>query len=120
MPTMTGHIPQHYEHDSAFQIGLDDLQGFSPVTQSFNISSYRTQYPDSNATSRSSAASPDPANATLLTDPVVVEAEEDKRKRNQAASARFRQKKKQREQQLMETTREMQARAKELEAENDD
>ncbi|KAL7771635.1 hypothetical protein CFE70_001582 [Pyrenophora teres f. teres 0-1] len=118
-PTMTSHIPHHYENESTFQLGLDDLQGYSPVTQSFNINAYRTQYPDSNATSRSSATSPDPTNATLLNDPVVVEAEEDKRKRNQAASARFRQKKKQREQQLMETTREMQARTKKLEAEND-
>ncbi|KAI4663611.1 uncharacterized protein J4E78_004027 [Alternaria triticimaculans] len=119
MPTMTGHIPQHYEHDSALQIGFDDLQGFSPVTQSFNINAYRTPYPDSIATSTSSATSPERTNASLLTDPVVVEAEEDKRKRNQAASARFRQKKKQREQQLMETSQKMQDRTKKLEAEND-
>jgi hypothetical protein len=94
MPTMTGHIPQHFEHDSTLQIGFDDLQGFSPVTQGFSINAYRTPYPDSNATSTSSATSPDPTHASLLNDPIVVEAEEDKRKRNQAASARFRQKKK--------------------------
>lgn len=119
MPTMTGHIPQHFEHDSTLQIGFDDLQGFSPVTQGFSINAYRTPYPDSNATSTSSATSPDPTHASLLNDPIVVEAEEDKRKRNQAASARFRQKKKQREMQLMETSREMQDRTKKLEAEND-
>ena len=119
MPNMAGHIPPHFESDTTIQIGFDDLQGFSPVTPSFNITAYRTPYPDSNATSTSSAASPDPTSATLLTDPVIVEAEEDKRKRNQAASARFRQKKKQREQHLMETSREMQERNKKLEAEND-
>jgi hypothetical protein len=43
MPTMTGHIPQHFEHDSTLQIGFDDLQGFSPVTQGFSINAYRTK-----------------------------------------------------------------------------
>jgi septin family protein len=118
MPAMTGHIPQHYEYDSTLQIGFDDLQGFSPVTQGLNA--YRTPYPDSNATSTSSATSPERTNASLLNDPIVFEAEEDKRKRNQAASARFRQKKKQREQQLMETSQKMQDRTKKLEAENDE
>ncbi|KAJ4367122.1 hypothetical protein N0V83_007652 [Neocucurbitaria cava] len=115
-PTMAGHMPQQYEHESAIQV-LEELQGFSPIT--YNISAYRTPYPDSNATSTSSATSPDPANAQIITDSVIVEADEDKRKRNQAASARFRQKKKQREQQLMETSREMQERTRKLEAEND-
>jgi hypothetical protein len=119
MPIMAGHIPPQFESDTTIQIGFDDLQGFSPVTPTFNIHPYRTPYPDSNATSTSSTTSPDPTNATLLGDPVIVEAEEDKRKRNQAASARFRQKKKQREQHLMETSREMQERSKRLEAEND-
>ncbi|RAR06662.1 regulatory protein cys-3 [Stemphylium lycopersici] len=119
IPNMNSHIPQIFEPDSTMHFGLDDLQGFSAVTQGYNINVYRTPYPDSNATSTSSATSPDPTNATLLTDPVVVEAEEDKRKRNQAASARFRQKKKQREQHLMERSQEMQEKAKKLEAEND-
>jgi hypothetical protein len=117
---MTAHLPQQYDHESTIQVGIDDLQGFSPITPNpYNISCYRTPYPDSNATSTSSATSPDPAHASLMTDPVIIEADEDKRKRNQAASARFRQKKKQREQQLVETTREMQERTKKLEAEND-
>jgi hypothetical protein len=111
---MAGHpISQQYEHEPSI---LDELNGFSPITPSYNISAYRTPYPDSNATSTSSTTSPDPH---LITDPVIVEADEDKRKRNQAASARFRQKKKQREQHLMEMTREMQDRTKKLEAEND-
>lgn len=106
---MAGHtISPQYENDAAI---LDDLNGFSPITQSYNVHAYRTPYPDSAATSTSSATSPDPT--------IVVEADEDKRKRNQAASARFRQKKKQREHQLVETTREMQERTRKLEAEND-
>lgn len=118
-PTLAGHIPQQYEHESAIQV-LEELQGFSPITPNpYNINAYRTPYPDSNATSTSSTTSPDPANAGAITDPVIVEADEDKRKRNQAASARFRQKKKQREQQLMETSRAMQERTRKLEAEND-
>lgn len=116
---MAGHIPQQYDHETSIQVGLEDLQGFSPITPTYNINAYRTPYPDSNATSASSATSPDPTHATLMTDPIIVEADEDKRKRNQAASARFRQKKKQREQQLMESTRDMQERTKRLEAEND-
>lgn len=121
LPTMTAHMSQQpYDQESSIQVGLDDLQGFSPITPNpYNINAYRTPYPDSNATSTSSATSPDPAHATLMTDPVILEADEDKRKRNQAASARFRQKKKQREQQLMESSREMQERTKKLEAEND-
>ena len=119
MPAIAGHIPQQFDTEAAIQIGFDDIQSFSPVTPNFNIHAYRTPYPDSNATSTSSATSPDPTNATLLTDPIIIEAEEDKRKRNQAASARFRQKKKQREQSLMETSREMQERSKKLEAENE-
>jgi hypothetical protein len=120
MPTMAGHLPSQYEHESSIQVGLDALDGFSPITPNpYNINAYRTPYPDSNATSTSSATSPDPAHASIITDPVIVEADEDKRKRNQAASARFRQKKKQREQQLMESTRDMQERSRKLEAEND-
>lgn len=116
---MRSHLSHHYEPDSAINLGLDDLQRLSTAAHGYNINTYRTPYPASNATSTSSATSPDPTNATLLTDPVVVEAEEDKRKRNQAASARFRQKKKQREQHLMEKTHEMQERTKQLEAENE-
>lgn len=121
LPTMTAHMAQpQYDQESSIQVGIDDLQGFSPITPNpYNINAYRTPYPDSNATSASSATSPDPAHATLMTDPVIIEADEDKRKRNQAASARFRQKKKQREQQLLESSREMQDRTKRLEAEND-
>ena len=119
LPAMTGHLPQPYDHENAVQVGLDDLQAFSPITPTYNIHAYRTPYPDSNATSTSSATSPDPSHATLMTDPIIIEADEDKRKRNQAASARFRQKKKQREQQLMESSRDMQERTKKLEAEND-
>jgi hypothetical protein len=111
---MAGHpLPQQYEHEPSI---LDELNGFSPIAPNYNINTYRTPYPDSNATSTSSPTSPDPQ---LMNDPIIVEADEDKRKRNQAASARFRQKKKQREQQLMETSREMQDRTKKLEAEND-
>jgi hypothetical protein len=110
---MAGHpLPQQYEHEPSI---LDELNGFSPIAPNYNINTYRTPYPDSNATSTSSPTSPDPQ---LMNDPIIVEADEDKRKRNQAASARFRQKKKQREQ-LMETSREMQDRTKKLEAEND-
>ncbi|EOA89321.1 uncharacterized protein SETTUDRAFT_167843 [Exserohilum turcica Et28A] len=119
MPSMSSHLSHIYEPDSAMQLGLDDLHRLSTVTQGYNIGTYRPPYAHSNATSTSSAASPDPTNAALLSGPVVVEAEEDKRKRNQAASARFRQKKKQREQHLMEKSQEMQERAKQLEAEND-
>lgn len=119
MPSMSSHISNIYEPDSAMHLGLDDLHRLSAVTQGYNVTAYRQPYAASNATSTSSAASPDPTNTTLLTDPVVVEAEEDKRKRNQAASARFRQKKKQREQHLMEKSQEMQERAKKLEIEND-
>ncbi|CBY00921.1 hypothetical protein LEMA_P020510.1 [Plenodomus lingam JN3] len=118
MPT-AGHPSQHYDDGLPIQVGLEDLQGFSPMSPSYNLNAYRTPYPDSTATSASSAASPDPAHAALMTDPIIVEAEEEKRKRNQAASARFRQKKKQREQQLMEATREMQEKSRRLEAEND-
>jgi hypothetical protein len=111
---MAGHsIHQQYEHEPSI---LDELNGFSPIVPNYNINTYRTPYPDSNATSTSSPTSPDPQ---LTNDPIIVEADDDKRKRNQAASARFRQKKKQREQQLMETSREMQDRTKRLEAEND-
>jgi hypothetical protein len=111
---MTGHPnTQQYEHEASI---LDELNGFSPVVPNYNITTYRTPYPDSNATSTSSPSSP---NANLISDPMIVEADEDKRKRNQAASARFRQKKKQREQQLVETSREMQDRTKKLEVEND-
>ncbi|KAF2854296.1 hypothetical protein T440DRAFT_272361 [Plenodomus tracheiphilus IPT5] len=116
---MAGHMSQHYDDGAPIQVGLEDLQGFSPITPSYSINAYRTPYPDSNATSASSATSPDPTHATLMTDPIIIEADEDKRKRNQAASARFRQKKKQREQQLMDATREMQEKTKRLEAEND-
>lgn len=116
---MASHAPHQYDHESTVQVGLEDLRGFSPITPTYNIHAYRTPYPDSNATSTSSTTSPDPTHATLMTDPIIVEADEDKRKRNQAASARFRQKKKQREQQLMETSRDMQERTKRLEAEND-
>ncbi|KAH9872843.1 hypothetical protein J1614_005237 [Plenodomus biglobosus] len=116
---MAGHISQNCDDGVPIQVGLEDLPGFSPITPSYNINAYRTPYPDSNATSASSATSPDPAHAALMTDPIIAEADEDKRKRNQAASARFRQKKKQREQQLMDATREMQEKAKRLEAEND-
>lgn len=116
---MTGHNPQQYDHENTVQVGLDDLQGFSPITPTYSIYAYRTPYPDSNATSTSSTTSPDPTHATLMTDSIIIEADEDKRKRNQAASARFRQKKKHREQQLMESSRDMQERMKRLEAEND-
>ncbi|KAH7390447.1 hypothetical protein BKA66DRAFT_413297 [Pyrenochaeta sp. MPI-SDFR-AT-0127] len=116
---MAAHLQQQYDHENSIQVGLDALDNFSPITPTYNINAYRTPYPDSNATSTSSATSPDAAHATLISDPVIVEADEDKRKRNQAASARFRQKKKQREQQLMETSRDMQERTKKLEAEND-
>lgn len=112
---MAGHpLPQQYDHEPASI--LDELNGFSPIAPNYNMSAYRTPYPDSNATSTSSTTSPDPH---LITDPLIVEADEDKRKRNQAASARFRQKKKQREQQLVESTREMQDRTRKLEKEND-
>jgi hypothetical protein len=97
---------------------LDDLQGFSPVTAAYNINAYRTPYPDSNATSTSSATSPDPQMG-VMAESLVIETDGDKRKRNQAASARFRQKKKQREQHLLETSREMQEKARELESENE-
>jgi hypothetical protein len=106
-------ISQPYENEPSI---LDELNGFSPIAPNYSMNAYRTPYPDSNATSTSSATSPDPH---LITDPLIVEADEDKRKRNQAASARFRQKKKQREQQLVESSREMQDRAKKLEKEND-
>ncbi|KAL1608941.1 hypothetical protein SLS59_002133 [Nothophoma quercina] len=112
---MSTHLPSQYEHDVNI---LDELQGFSPVTAAYNMNTYRTPYPDSNATSTSSATSPDPHHG-VVSDPVIIEADEDKRKRNQAASARFRQKKKQREQQLMETSREMQERTRKLESENE-
>jgi tRNA uridine 5-carbamoylmethylation protein Kti12 len=106
---MAGHPhPHQYENESSI---LDELNGFSPVIPNYNLTTYRTPYPDSNATSTSSPSSP---NANLINDPMIVEADEDKRKRNQAASARFRQKKKQREQQLVETSREMQDRTKKL------
>jgi len=116
---MPSHTPQHYDDGATVQVGADHLPGFSPTTPTYNINAYRAPYPDSNTTSASSAASPDLAHATLMTDPVLVEADEDKRKRNQAASARFRQKKKQREQQLMNANREMQEKAMKLEAQND-
>jgi Skp family chaperone for outer membrane proteins len=112
---MSTHLPPQYDQEVNI---LDDLQGFSPVTAAYNLNAYRTPYPDSNATSTSSATSPDPHVGTMG-DTIVVEADEDKRKRNQAASARFRQKKKQREQQLMEASREMQEKTRKLEAEND-
>ncbi|XPS76297.1 hypothetical protein M3J09_008350 [Ascochyta lentis] len=115
MSSMSTHLPSQYEHDVNI---LDELQGFSPVTAAYNVNAYRTPYPDSNATSTSSATSPDPQ-VGMMPDSIVVEADEDKRKRNQAASARFRQKKKQREQQLMETSREMQEKTRKLEAENE-
>ncbi|KAH7386915.1 hypothetical protein DE146DRAFT_759325 [Phaeosphaeria sp. MPI-PUGE-AT-0046c] len=114
LPTMAGlPLPHQYEHEPSV---LDELNGFSPIAPNYSMNAYRTPYPDSNATSTSSATSPDPH---LIHDPVIVEADEDKRKRNQAASARFRQKKKQREQQLVESSREMQDRTKRLEKEND-
>jgi len=111
-------MSQRYEQESSL---LEELNGFQPITPTnFNMSAYHAPYPDSNATtSTSSATSPDPNSASLMNDPIIVEAEEDKRKRNQAASARFRQKKKQREQQLMESTRDMQNRTKRLEQENE-
>lgn len=115
IPPMSTHLPSQYEHDVNI---LDELQGFSPVTAAYNMNTYRTPYPDSNATSTSSATSPDPHHG-VIPDPVIIEADEDKRKRNQAASARFRQKKKQREQQLMETSREMQEKTRKLESENE-
>ncbi|UPX12405.1 uncharacterized protein EKO05_0002953 [Ascochyta rabiei] len=115
MPSMSTHLPSQYDQDVSI---LDDLQGFSPVTAAYNVNAYRTPYPDSNATSTSSATSPDPQ-VGIMHDSIVVEADEDKRKRNQAASARFRQKKKQREQQLMETSRDMQEKTRKLEAENE-
>lgn len=114
MPPMSTHLQSQYEPDVNI---LDDLQGFSPVS-AYNINAYRTPYPDSNATSTSSATSPDPQ-VGMLSEPIIVEADEDKRKRNQAASARFRQKKKQREQQLLETSREMQEKTRKLESENE-
>ncbi|KAL5121686.1 hypothetical protein ACEQ8H_000373 [Pleosporales sp. CAS-2024a] len=115
LPTMAApSIPPQYDHEPSL---LDQFNGFSPITPNYTMNAYRTPYPDSNATSTSSATSPD---AHLNTDAIVVEAEEDKRKRNQAASARFRQKKKQREQQLLEATREMHDYTKKLEKENDD
>jgi hypothetical protein len=116
LPTMDGlSVPHQYEHDSSL---LDELNGFSPIAQNYQINAYRTPYPHSNATSTSSTTSPGPE-SHFITDSTIIEADEDKRKRNQAASARFRQKKKQREQQLMESSREMQDRAKKLEKEND-
>jgi hypothetical protein len=115
LPTMEGlSIPQ-YEHDTSL---LDELNGFSPIAQNYQIHAYRTPYPDSNATSTSSTTSPGPE-SHFITGSTIIEADEDKRKRNQAASARFRQKKKQREQQLMESSREMQDRTKKLEKENE-
>jgi NADH dehydrogenase/NADH:ubiquinone oxidoreductase subunit G len=114
---MNGHqVAQQFENDL---INFEDLNGFSPITPHHSINTYHVPYPDSNASATSSATSPDPTTAGLMSDPMIVEADEDKRKRNQAASARFRQKKKQREQQLQEATREMQERTKKLEAEND-
>lgn len=117
LPPMSTHLPPHYDTDVSI---LDDLQGFSPVTAAYNMNanSYRTPYPDSNATSTSSATSPDPQ-VGMMGETIVVEADEDKRKRNQAASARFRQKKKQREQHLLESSREMQEKTRKLESEND-
>jgi hypothetical protein len=115
MPPMSTHLPSQYEPDVNI---LDDLPGFSPVSAPYNISAYRPPYPDSNATSTSSATSPDP-HVGMLSETIIVEADEDKRKRNQAASARFRQKKKQREQQLMESTRDMQDKTRKLEQENE-
>lgn len=114
MPPMSTHLQSQYDPDVNI---LDELQGFSPVSAAYNINAYRTPYPDSNATSTSSATSPD--RQGMMADPIIVEADEDKRKRNQAASARFRQKKKQREQQLMETSREMQDKTRKLESENE-
>lgn len=114
---MTAHpVSQQYEHD---HFNFEELNGFSPITTHHNIPTYHAPYPDSNASATSSATSPDPTTAGLMSDPVIVEADEDKRKRNQAASARFRQKKKQREQQLQEAAREMQERTKKLESENE-
>lgn len=115
MPPMSTHLPSQYEPDVSI---LDDLQGFSPVTAAYNINAYRTPYADSNATSTSSATSPDPQ-VGMMADTIIIEADEDKRKRNQAASARFRQKKKQREQHLLETSREMQDKTRKLESENE-
>jgi len=115
MPPMSTHLPSQYEPDVNI---LDDLPGFSPVSAPYNISAFRPPYPDSNATSTSSATSPDPQ-VGMLSETIIVEADEDKRKRNQAASARFRQKKKQREQQLMESTRDMQDKTRKLEQENE-
>ncbi|KAF1933527.1 uncharacterized protein M421DRAFT_199519 [Didymella exigua CBS 183.55] len=112
---MSTHLPSQYEPDVNI---IDDLQGFSPVTAGYNMNAYRTPYPDSIATSTSSATSPDPQAGTMA-DSIVIETDEDKRKRNQAASARFRQKKKQREQHLMETSREMQEKTRKLESENE-
>ncbi|KAH6622241.1 hypothetical protein C7974DRAFT_314968 [Boeremia exigua] len=114
VPPMSTHLQSQYDPDVNI---LDELQGFSPVSAAYNINAYRTPYPDSNATSTSSATSPD--RQGMMADPIIVEADEDKRKRNQAASARFRQKKKQREQQLMETSREMQDKTRKLESENE-
>jgi hypothetical protein len=115
MTPLSTHLPSQYDHEVNI---LDELQGFSPVTAAYNMNAYRTPYPDSNATSTSSATSPDPQ-VGVMGDQIIVEADEDKRKRNQAASARFRQKKKQREQQLMESSRDMQEKTRRLEAEND-
>jgi Skp family chaperone for outer membrane proteins len=112
---MATHINQPYDHEISI---MEGMQNFSPVSPAYNANPYRTPYPDSNATSTSSATSPDPA-LGVVADSVIVEADEDKRKRNQAASARFRQKKKQREQSLMEASREMQEKTKKLESEND-
>src|SRR5690242_6756512 len=115
VPPMSTHLQSQYEQDVNI---LDDLQGFSPVSATYNMNAYRTPYPDSNATSTSSATSPDPQGG-ILSETIIVEADEDKRKRNQAASARFRQKKKQREQQLLETSRDMQEKTRKLESENE-
>lgn len=115
MSPLSTHLPSQYESDVTI---LDDLQGFSPVTAAYNMNAYRTPYPDSTATSTSSATSPD-AQVGMLADSIIIEADEDKRKRNQAASARFRQKKKQREQHLLETSRDMQDKTRKLESENE-
>lgn len=118
LPT-TSPMSQNYEDGAAVGVGVEDLRNFSPTTPTYNFSACRASYPDSNATSASSPASPDPTHATLMPDAALAEVDEDKRRRNQAASARFRQKKKQREQQLMNASREMQEKTKKLEAEND-
>lgn len=115
MPPISTHLSSQYEPEVNI---LDELQGFSPVSAPYTVNAYRTPYPDSNATSTSSATSPD-AQVGMVSDTIIVEADEDKRKRNQAASARFRQKKKQREQQLLETSRDMQEKTRKLESENE-